>query len=245
MGVGYQASPLHRISYQDRSATTPRPAVRGEDPVMDALIEHSGAIIVHEGPMRFRSPAKADILAWRERIARTYRDQLGEDLSWDEDSGFELSEDAATSADMLLRFVAAVLDQQGPAAARALAGRAKPPHSELDLVFAETDRRGFTGQYPQLLLGARYWFPFQRDMIIEEPSWEGAVERYGSLFRLADEVREVRAFIAGTDPSATAWTAQQETPQDDVLAAAWQASDTVWHLSAAAMAQRVPLWTTG
>lgn len=146
---------------------------------------------------------------------------------------------------MLFRFVAAVLDQQGPAAARDLAGRAKPSHAELDLVFDDVERRGFTGQYLQLLLGARYWSPFQRDMIIEEPSWTGAVQRYGSLFRLADEVTEVRAFIAGTDPSATAWTAQQETPQHDIPAAAWQASGTLSRLCAAAIAQHVPLWTTG
>ena len=221
MGVGYAASPLHRIGYLDASSD------------------------VHEGPMRSRSPSKADILAWRDGISRKYRDQLGEDLSWDEDSAFERAEDAASGADMLLRYVAAVLDQRGETALRGLAGPARPSSTEVEPVFAEANRRGFGGRFPQLLLRARYWFPFQRHIIIEEPNWQGVVERYGSAPRLADELEEVRAAIASADPSATAWTADRPTPQGDTLAAAWQVSDTVSRLCAAANARRLPLWTTG
>ncbi len=245
MGVGYSASPLRRIGYLDTSAPG-RPAVPGESAIADLLSGMSGArVIVSDGPMRFRSPSKADILAWRDRIAARYRDQLGEDLTWDEDSGFEQSEDAATSADMLLRYVAAMFDQRGPVAAHALAGMAKPSQAELDLVFAEAARRGFAGRFPQLLLGTRYWLPFQRNLIIEEPNWLGDVERYGSARRLADELKEVRAFVADAVPNVTAWTAMRPTPQNDVLAAAWQASDTIARLCNSAVTQHLPLWTTG
>ena len=245
MGVGYAASPLHRISSLDTTSEPGRPAVRGEDPFWDMILDRGGKVVVHEGPMRFRSPPKADILVWRERLARKYRDQLGEDLSWNEDSEFEQSEDAATGADMLLRYVAAVLDQLGEAAVRDLAGTARPSTATVAPVFAEADRRGFGGRFPQLLLGARYWLPFQRHLIIEEPNWQGDMERYGSLLRLVDEVREVRSAIAAADPAATAWTADRATPQDDTLAAAWQASDTVSRLCAVAIARRLPVWTTG
>ena len=196
--------------------------------------------------MQFRSTPKTDILAWRDRIATKYRSQLGEDFSWNEDSVFEQSEDAATSADMLLRYVAAVLDQRGQSAVRRLVNTGKPAVKEIDRVFAEAMRRGFGGHFPQLLLGARYWFPFQRHLIIEEPDWLGNLERYGSTFRLMDELQAVRTSISDADTGATAWTANRPTtPENDVLAAAWQASDTVSRLCTHAISQRLPLWTTG
>jgi hypothetical protein len=171
-----------------------------------------------------------------------YHSQLGDDLSWNEDSAFEQSEDAATSADMLLRYVTAVLDQRGSSAVRDLVNTGKPAVDKLDRVFAETIWRGSGGHFPQLLLGARYWFPFQRHLIIEEPNWLGNVERYGLTFRLMDEVQAVRTSIAGADTGATAWTANRPTtPESDVLAAAWRASDTVSRLCTAAIAQRLPL----
>jgi hypothetical protein len=71
------------------------------------------------------------------------------------------------------------------------------------------------------------------------------VERYGSLFQLSDEIKEVRDSIADADRSAAVWTADKHTPKHDVIAAAWQASDTVSRLCAAALAQHLPLWTTG
>ena len=250
MGVGYSASPLHRISYLDTSSMPGRPAVRGDSPLMDLLIRKSGGrsgnVTVFDGPMRLRSPPKADILAWRDRVASKYRSQIGEDFSWDEDSAFEQSEDAATSADVLLRYVAAVLDQRGQSAVRGLVNTRKPAARELDRVFAEAARRGFGGQFPQLLLGAHYWFPFQRHLIIEEPDWMGNVERYGSTFRLMDELLAVQTSMSNADTGATTWTANQfTTPESDVLAAAWQANNTVSRLCTNAISLDLPLWTTG
>jgi hypothetical protein len=193
----------------------------------------------------FRSPTILDIVRWRNALNDKYRVQLGEDLTWDEGSGFEKSEDAATSADMLLRYAAAILDQQGRTALRALAGAPQPPYPVLNAVFAEAARRGFGGRFPQLLLGAKYWLPYKRHLIMEEPNWRGNVERYGSLFQLSDEIKEVRDSIADADRSAAVWTADKHTPKHDVIAAAWQASDTVSRLCAAALAQHLPLWTTG
>jgi hypothetical protein len=68
---------------------------------------------------------------------------------------------------------------------------------------------------------------------------------FGSLFHLINDLKEIRTFIADVDPSATAWTAEKEPPQDDLVAAAWQASGTISRLCAVALAHHLPLWTTG
>jgi len=241
MGVGYSASPLHRISYLEPvegAKEQPPPAY------MVQILKATGG--VWDGrPTEFRSPMISDIVRWRTALNDKYRIQLGEELTWDEGSDFEKSEDAATSADMLLRYAAAILDQQGRTAVRALAGTTRPPYPVLDAIFAEAGRRGFGGQFPQLLLGAKYWLPYKRHLIMEEPNWRGNAERYGSLFQLSDEVAKVRDCIADVDPRAMVWTADKDTPKHDVIAAAWQASDTVSRLCAAAVARHLPLWTTG
>jgi hypothetical protein len=242
MGVGYAASPLHRISYLEPiegAQAQPPPS----DTVMAALLETG---VVWDGrPTEFRSPSITDIIRWRNRLAEKYQSQPGEELLWDEASASEKSEDPATSADMFPRYTAAVLDQHGSVEVRSLVGMTRPPGSVLNAAFSEAERKGFTGGFPQLLLGAKYWFPFRRHLIIEEPNWRGNVERYGSLFQLSDELDEIRTFIADVNPSATVWTADKIAPRHDILAAAWQASDTVSRLCAIAVAQRLPLWTTG
>ena len=89
--MGYSVSPLHRVRYLDQSAAHEKPIVRGENPALDSSLE------------------------WRQRLQSKYAEQLGEGLSWDECSAFEDSEDVATGGDMRLHYVAAVLDQSGPA----------------------------------------------------------------------------------------------------------------------------------
>jgi hypothetical protein len=115
MGVGYQVSPLHRVSYLDLSAAHEKPIVRGENPGLDGLADVIGAKTTLAGPIRFRSPTVESILEWRQRLQAKYAEQLGEELSWDERSAFEDSEDVATRGDVRLHYVAAVLDQDGPA----------------------------------------------------------------------------------------------------------------------------------
>ena len=242
MGVGYEVSPLHRISYSE-----PIPGAEPKKPpdfITEALRNMGG---VWDGrPTRFVSPSVASILEWRERLNEKYRQPLGEDLNWDEESPFERGEDLATGADMLLHYVAAVLDQRGSKEARSLVGiKTRPPNSDLDTIFDEAERRGASGRFPHLLLGARYWLPFKRNLIIEEPSWTGNVERYGSLAHLSEEVKQVRNFIADADPDAVIRGSSDERLDYDVLAAAWQASDSVSRLCAVALDRHLPLWTTG
>ena len=236
MSVGYSASPLHRISYLEPIESAQAKPPPSSYPIIAGVWDGR--------PTEIRSPSITDIVRWRDKVGEKYQSQLGEDLLWDEDSAFEQSEDMATSADMFLRYTAAVLDQHGPAGSRFLVGMNRPPDSMLDAAFSEANRKGFAGRFPQLSLGAKYWFPFNRHLIIEEPNWRGNIERYGSLFQLRNEVDEIRAFVAEINPGATAWTAEKTTP-DDILSAAWQASDTVSRLCAGAVAQNVPLWTTG
>lgn len=244
MSVGYTAGPLHHIATLDQAEDRWRPAVPGEHPKLDTLagIGAIGAAVVAVKPMRFTSPAKAEIVAWREGLARCYAEQLGEWLTWDEESEVGASEDTATSADTMLRYVAAVLDQRGPAGLRALVGTAGPPTEVLRQVFADNDRRDLAGSFPHLLTGARCWLPYDRNFVMEAPDWLGSVQRYGSLVWLAEEIGAVRAAVADLAPDATAWGARGETPEHDVLAAAWHASDTVARLCGIALARRLPLW---
>jgi hypothetical protein len=243
MGIGYQVAPLHRLIVMNTAELHTRPAVRGENPLFDVLKDASGRDVhVADGPLRMRSPSIESILAWRQRIATKYRDQLDEDLTWDEGSTYESSDDVATSGDVMFHFAAALLDQQGQRGLSSMIQQRHPTTDEMTAAFANADRRGFGGRFPQLLLGAQLWLPFSRNLMIEEPNWDGAVERYGSVPRLLDEVTEIRAAIAEADPSVEQSTEQEALEHS--LAAAWQVSDTVLRLVALASEKHLPLWTT-
>jgi hypothetical protein len=79
--------------------------------------------------------------------------------------------------------------------------------------------------------------------MIEEPNWDGKVNRYGSVFHLTDEVTTVRAAIADSQPSVADATAADTS--DKVIVAAWQTSNTILRLATIAAAKQLPLWTTG
>lgn len=244
MGVGYQVSALHRLIYLDMAATHWRPVVRGENPPLDVLGDAAGVKTVADGVLRTRSPTVESILVWRQRLASKYLDQLDGELTWDERSTFESSEEVATSADLLFHYVAAVLDQRGQAGLRNFVHRGSPPQDEVHAAFTEADRRGFGGRFPQLLLGASTWLPFERNLMMEEPNWDGKMARYGSVFRFVDEVSAVRAGIADADPS-VARSAESDAESELILAAAWQTSATILRLATLATERHLPLSTTG
>lgn len=244
MEVEYVVSPLHRITYLDTSNPTLATITNDGSATRFPSDIPGTHKVIRRVPVRLRSSLKADILAWRDRIASKYKDQLGESLSWNEDSNFEQSESANTDENLMLRYVAAILDQRGPDTARALAGTTMPPYADMASVFAEADRRGFAGRFPQLLLDARYWLPSKQYLIIEEPDWRGTVARYGSASRFSDELKEVQAFVAAAEPEAATRPTNRSFPPKDVLAGAWQASEAAARVCAVAVAQHLPLWTT-
>ena len=51
--------------------------------------------------------------------------------------------------------------------------------------------------------------------------------------------------IRGVYPAALAWDSSRQWPENDALAAAWQASETVWRLCNLAIQHRVPLHYSG
>jgi len=240
MGVGYSASGFHNIAYgveADGSVAPETPSW-----LKDAAEELG--LAVAPGPTRFRSSPVADIVAWRNRLAAKYQDKLGELLMWDEACEYVASEDVASSADARIRYVAALVEKGGPQVLHGLIGVDEPRRNAMDKVFDALEREGSSGQFRQLLMVTRYWLPFQRDVILDEPDWQGDEGQMGSTFRLADELVALRAMIAEADPASTAWTRDREVPES-VLGAAWQASDTILHLCTDAMARKLPLWTTG
>jgi hypothetical protein len=242
MGVGYCVSPLHRMTHFDTSAVTTRAPVKGSDSPIEQIAEATGAK-VGLGPPRLYSPTIEEILAWRRVVATKYRDQLEEPLTWEEDTTFEVSEEVATSGDVMFRYVAAILDQRGTLELEKLIDITEPPRHEYRAVFAEADRRGFGGRFPHLLLGANLWLPFRSQLMIEEPNWNGKLDRYGSVFHLVDEITTVRAAVADAGPSLIHSSAVQTS--DKVIVAAWQTSNTILRFATIAAARHLPLWTTG
>jgi hypothetical protein len=244
MGIGYQVSPLRRSARMDTVGLGPRTALPGESPLFDAIEHATGAPVqVADGPLRTRSPDVECILAWRERIGSKYRDQLGENLNWNERSTYEDSEDVATSGDVILHFAAAVLDQAGQAGLTNMIGQHRPTSDEMGAAFANAERRGFGGRFPQLLLGARFWLPFSRNMMIDEPDSDGVQQRFGSVPCLLKEISAVRAGISKADPSVEHSTGN-DFPKY-TLAAAWQTSAGILRLATIASSKHLPLWTTG
>lgn len=242
MGIGYSVSPLHRITRLDMSTVTSRPPVKGSDPLIEKMAGWMGAN-VGVGTPRLYSSTVEEILTWREGLAAKYRDQLQENLAWDEASKFEVSEDVATSSDVMFHYIAAILDQRGISELRKLIDITEPPRNEYEAVFAEADRRGFGGRFPQLLLGANLWLPFKKYLMIEEPNWEGKPDRYGSVFWVVDEILTVRAAIAEVQPSFV--HASSDEMSDRAMFRAWRSSESVLRLAKIATAKHLPLWTTG
>jgi len=221
---------------------TSRPPVKGSNSPADRLAELVGGN-VGVGTPRLRRPTVAGIVKWRHELANKYRDQLEETLVWDEQTTFQVSEDLDTSSEVIFHYLAAILDQSGTSALSKLIDVTDPPIHEYDTVFAEADRRGFSGRFPQLLLGASSWLPFKRHLIIEEPDWDGKVTRYGSVFHLLDEINAVRAAIAIVNPSITNGAVHEAS--NKAVFGAWQSSNVLLRLAEIATAKRLPLWTTG
>lgn len=244
MGVGYQVSPLHRLMHLNVSSMTLRAVAPGKDPILDTSAAATNANVVVGGPLEFRSPKPESIVAWRQRLASKYQDPLGEKLHWNEFASFERSEDVATSSDVVLRYIAAVLDQRGKEGLTELADRNMAQDEEMESAFAEAGRRGFGGSFPQLLLRAQIWLPFQRNLMIEEPDWDGNLARYGSVIRLADELTEIRASLSEVDPNVTR-SLESADSSPNTFADAWQASSVIMRLASLATGKHLPLLTTG
>ena len=109
MSMECVVSALHRRSFLDTTAIkAPNQIVASSDTSVAILIQDPRSL-------RYRSPAIESILAWRQRIANKYRDQLGEELTWNERSRFERSEEVAASlaADPALPWATDLLFQVG------------------------------------------------------------------------------------------------------------------------------------
>jgi hypothetical protein len=80
--------------------------------------------------------------------------------------------------------------------------------------------------------------------MIEEPNWDGHLDRYGSVFRLVEEVTTVRAAIVDAQSSVIQSSAAGASTEQ-VRVAAWQTSSAILRLATIAAAKHLPLWTTG
>jgi hypothetical protein len=196
MGAGYQVSPLHKVIYVEPVEGAPVKAAPPHILEVIASMPPDMPKMHWDGrPHVFRSPPAEDIIAWRKDFCRQHQSELGEDVDWDEKSAFEWSEDM-TSGDKYFRYVAAVIDQNGADGLARIAGLQAPPDGAMASAFAATDRRGSAVRFPQLLMGAQYWLPFKRRVVITSTTWRGDTARFGSVDALAVELNEICALIA-------------------------------------------------
>ncbi|MDQ0474843.1 hypothetical protein [Labrys wisconsinensis] len=242
MGVGYQVSALHRIGYAEPVESVETEKLNPSDFV--GFLLRGAGISSRMGAVNLHYPSISDIKRWRSALNSKYKSQLQENISWDEDDEFSKSEDISSTSDIMLMYVAAIIDKYSVSEACSLIKEGRPPYSNLEDVLTGAKYRGFGGNFPQLLLGARYWLPFKQHLMLEDANWLGRTERYGSIFQLNEEVKEVKKFIKIADPDATKWTSDKETPRDNILGAAWQASDTIFRLGSIALTRHLPLWRT-
>jgi hypothetical protein len=190
-------------------------------------------------------PPKQQIEQWRDRLARKYRSQLNELLSWDEGSDFETSADFLPRESVAFSHTAASIDILGEQdAGRKLAAQSEPTLDEFARFSKIATGKGYLCRFPQILLGVQNWLPFRRDMIIEEPNWEGHVTRFGSLFSLRHEIETVRSFIRSAVPNSALPIeagAFVEPPMRNVLTDAWSNSIQMLRATEAAWTRRLPM----
>jgi len=245
MSSGFQVSGLNGVMGHTEGVKT-RPVPLGESDITDVLSKFGGAPVQTViDPGHYIPFPTSGVVEWRERLTAKYRDQLQEELWWDESSSFLASEDFAGSANRNFLYVAAHVASHGDAAARSLIDLPEPKDMTAWSVIESAGKRGFGGRFPQLLLDVRYWLPFSRNMILEEPDPRGRPARFGSLASLAQELDDIRQVIAKADGRATAWTSRQETQHNNVLAAAWQGSDVMQRLCSVALARGLPMFIVG
>ena len=240
MGVGYQASALHRIVILVVEENAPYTL----EPPKNSPLPPMPNVRYMRDPARFRSPdattSSPGAIGWRSNIGASSKSFC---------RGTKRAPIHRISRSASAPTFSCVMSQpesSRPVRLRCATSSAwSSPNVARFIALENAILWGFRGRFPQLLLGPMYWLPFQRDMIVEEPDWRGAFNRYGSSFRLADELRDITTFIAGADPRATQWTVEKMEEPDKTLWAAWQAGDAIARVCAAANAHHLPLWTTG
>ena len=240
MSCNYQVCAFSRLMLFDEANLAAAPTMPMPDYLTKIFPGRGRAVRVGSIMDMVSSPAKQEVLAWRSRLDRISRSQLGEALSWDEDSSVVLSEDALGGSELFA--AAAALDQSGSLAASRLRGTSELSRAAMDEFSRQVQLRGFTSSFTQILLDVNSWLPFRRDLIIEEPDWRDRIGRFGSLPTLLDQTRALQEWIAVTEPAA-------KRPPDaganedllTVLARAWRCADCVISLAGAAVVNHLPL----
>ena len=131
MSCNYQVCAFSRLMQFDEAKLAAAPTMPMPDYLTKIFPGRRGrAVSVGSIMDMVSSPAKQDVLAWRSRLDRIYCSQLGEALSWDEDSSVVLSEDALGGSELFA--AAAALDQLGSLAASRLRGTSELSRAAMD-----------------------------------------------------------------------------------------------------------------
>ncbi len=244
MGVGYSASALHLAK------AIKLPKHEQAEPPAPSSYEHFFAVkgyksvIKSEGPRQFAAASVAEILSWRDRVAKKYVGQIDE-FCWDERSSAEFSEDVSSGDDVNFYYAAAVFDQLTPRGSyEALSGtQTLSPAVKYAAIKARYDR-GFSGRFPQLMTGASYWLSFDKNLVLEEPDWFGNPARFGSLPQLRRELGELRGIFERSKQDLRVRTEPAAPRKHAILPAAYSVCLALEHVSDFALQHCVPVWKT-
>jgi hypothetical protein len=184
------------------------------------------------------APSALAIVTWRTALSEKYQSQLEQPLDWDEASTFQEQVEVDADAQQALFYATAVLSLRGEEAATThLATLRKLSVEALERSTVDVEKLGYHCQFPQLLLRADYWLPFSRDLIIEEPDWNGRPCRFGSLVALRRELDQVELFLQRGRQASKSSSA--------ILDNAVFCLRTLSALSTIAWAKKLPLWRLG
>jgi len=216
-------------------------------------LNHVGDSVPHDDPDAFglgvagvhamspRPYAVEKIVAWRDRLSADHERDLGEAISWDETSDFSIEADVDHFCDATLGYLAAAIEEEGDAGVAARLGLAPTDCADWRRLRALDRSPAAPSRFQQLLAPCQFWLPFQKDAFIVAEDWRGEERVFGSLYRLADDVRSLASLIVAADPGA------DEPPKPDVILdkvipAAWQAADAISRVCGLAIQHRLPLF---
>jgi hypothetical protein len=185
----YAVTAFHQLSHMDD-------AVPHDDP--DAF----GLGIAGVQAMTPRPYAVEKIVAWRDRLSADHERDLGEAISWDEASDFSIEADVNYFFAAALSYLAAVVEEEGDGGVAARLGLASTDCGDWGRLRTIDRSPGTPSRFQQLLTPCQFWLPFQKDAFIEAEDWRGEEQVFGSLYRLADDVRLLASLIVAADPGA-------------------------------------------
>lgn len=231
MSITWTVSPLSHIARVDEPALRRALGVPDGDRVFVYSSRDAEPFVIKTSPALIRG--------WWSGVQNRYREQLRQDVTWDEDSAVEKSFDYDAGQAIDLNYLTGYVDKFGEDGV-GIDFRVRPRVDQSDKELDGWMRyRGYASRFPQLTVQPAYLLPFNANLVIAAPDWLGEDARFGSLARTAEELEEVLGVIVRADPALADTTVG---PGDDRLAHAAQAAREHLRQVREAVRLGLPMW---